>query len=264
VSGFVELCGAPGVGKSTLARTLAGRTVELGDSRVRFIPASRLSAVPREALAPVSRLLRRPSIVSRLSMLPLVADTLYRASPMDAVDAPGVGRLLAALSADVHPVPEDVRSEPGYRARSVQWALMTHRLVMLAAALPQDVVALLDEGVVQRTLSLVGARSSTEQRRRALDLFGAPRAVVHLVGTSDLIARRASQRLAAGAVPQLHRSRGIAEVTELVLEDARAIAETVGVLAASGVPVIEERVDGSLDVGALASRVRDGLSCLRG
>lgn len=262
MSGFIELCGAPGVGKTTLTAALAGSRIATVDGPATIVPPARLTSVPRLLLRPVLPVLASAGGVATLARRPLLARVLTRAmGPEELVTRvvlpPGTVRdLLADLPG---PGPEDPRSDMQYRRAALGWLEDTMRTLRLASALPRGVVALLDEGVVQRTISLVGTTGSASDRARLLARLPRPSMVVQLVAEPDLIGRRARARILAQRAPALHVDRDVEEVVALAQRDAHAIADATEELRASGVPVIDVSVSGTEDAITFAARVRDAL-----
>lgn len=246
MSGFIELCGAPGVGKSALARALGGHVITLDGHARRLLPGTRAFSVARAPFRPVASLLEEPSVVARLSRVPRVCDRLLLT---DVADADGtahwVDEVASALEDLPAPAPGDVRAAHAYRSAAMAWTENTLRRVALAERLPQGVVLLLDEGLVQRSLTLLGSGATDHDRRRLLDRFPRPAAVVHLVAPRDLLLRRLRARHRSGHMARLHAGLRPEEALEIVTADAAAIASTVRLMADAGVPVIELRSPGA-------------------
>lgn len=262
MSGFIELCGAPGVGKSTLVRALCGRSLGSGGSAQVLLPAELLGAVPRHGLGWSAPLLRDPARVARLARLPAGQRLLVARSASGPADLDGrgvAGGHEFVLQGLPSPGTDDPRSEVGYRAAALGWARGTLHLTHAARGLPDRVVLLLDEGVVQRSVSLVGAGATDASRAMVVERFPTPALVVHLVGTAALLEERAEHRLAAGRAPRLHSGLDAERVHELVRSDAAAIDATVRLIEERGVAVVRVIVDGRTPRRAVAAAVMDGI-----
>jgi len=241
MTGFIELCGPPGVGKSTLARALGGRTVALDGLRHRLLPAERVIAEVRPGLRPLAGLLAPPVRVARLAALPRVCDRILRSAAPPGGDG-RVEELLRELASLEGPDPDDRRADPAYRSAAFAWAERTLHSMLIADQHPAGVLAVFDEGVVQRTVSLLGATASESVRRSALDLLPTPIVVIHVTARTELLERRARLRQLRGRTPRLHAGLDDARVAALVAADARAISDTVGLIENRGARVIEHRV----------------------
>lgn len=258
MSGHIELCGAPGVGKSTLVAALAGRRVATPDGTATIVPAQVLSAGPRALLRPLGSVLRSATIVGALSSRPGLARVATRALTADALAAmaplaPGeVTGLLAGLPS---PSTADPRSDAHYRDAAIGWLEDMVRLLRLAERLGPGLVAALDEGVVQRCVSLLGASASVEDQTRLLMRLPRPGVVVHLVADLRLVEGRAAERHRAGRAPRLHAGRDVDAAVELLLADARAIGRAASAIASIGVLVLDVQVGATEAVDALAGRV---------
>jgi energy-coupling factor transporter ATP-binding protein EcfA2 len=242
MTGFIELCGPPGVGKSTLARALGGRTVTLDGLRRRMLPADRVIAEVRPGLRPLAGLLAPPARVARLSALPRLCDRILRSADPSGGDARVEG-LLRELASLAGPDPDDPRAGPAYRSAAFAWAERTLHLMLVAEQHPAGVLAVLDEGVVQRTVSLLGATASESVRRAALELLPTPIVVIHVTAGTELLEQRARLRQVRDRTPRLHAGLDDARVAALLAADARAIADTVGLMRNLGARVIEHRVE---------------------
>ncbi len=259
MSGFIELCGAPGVGKSTLVAALAGRRVFLpgghATGAVTLLPADRLTCVPRSPFRLLGPAMGGRAGLAALAARPRLARLMTRALSVEeiATRMPLASGTTGDLLADLPlPAADDPRADPSYRDAALGWLEDTLRILQLAAELPAGVVALLGEGVVQRTVSLLGASASETETARLVARLPRPVAVVHLVAAPELIERRARARAAAGLTPQLHAGRDVEQAVGVALGDADAIARVVAGLARTGVPLVDVPVggDGSPDESA--------------
>lgn len=231
----VELVGAPGSGKTTLASWLAGRSTVDG-RRV----------VPAESLVPSAR----PTIRARL---------LRRPDRDDGPIAPAWEELAALLDGVQVDGP---RAAAGYRAAAAGWFRTTARLVEAVRVAPEELVPVLVEGPVQRSLSVLGPAPDPSLLRRLLDLRPPDVLVVHLDPPEVTLLARAEERLRDGTEPLLHVGRDADAVARFVREDAAALARTVALLAADGVAVLRIAADGTPgpDVATLGARVLHALA----
>jgi shikimate kinase len=235
----VELIGAPGSGKTTLAAALCRRRV--GGSRDRIVLADRLALVPRRPVPGLARLLTRPGVIGALAGAPRLANVLTKSDLAQRRPAPEHDRLRAFARALR---PSGPRGEAAYRSEALGWLDLTFVLVDLAERVTEGVVPLLEEGLAQRTLSVLGA-STERERHELLRMLPAPRLLVHLRASPELLAIRARERLAYGSAPVLHRGRRPEEVTRLVAEDAAALEQTAQFLVDQGWEVMTLTVDGA-------------------
>jgi hypothetical protein len=262
MTGFVELCGAPGTGKSTLARALGGRTFVLEGRRRRLLSAGRAFVRVRSGLRPFARSLERPENAARLAVVPWLSDRILHVVETRTAD-PAEVQFASRLADLPGPGPDDVRSETAYRTAAMAWALETMRLTSIAGRLPSGVILVLDEGVVQRSVSLLGNMADDADRAALLDLFPTPLAVVHLVASPELLERRAATRREEGRAPRLHAMLEGADLGRSIAADVDAIERTLDIVGARGAPVLEHRVtehDGS--VRRLRDRVLRSLESL--
>ena len=129
----VELFGAPGSGKSSLLRALDGR----GVAGRRIVAAERLTRVPRAGL--LGRLRDRDlTPAERRAALAARADDW--------------SELLAMAAA----APTALADDPLRALHATGWLTATLELRALAHAAPDDVVVVLDEGLVQRSAVVCG------------------------------------------------------------------------------------------------------------
>lgn len=161
----IELFGAPGAGKSSLVRALDGRRVD----GLRFVAAQRLTRVRRRG--PLGRLFQR-ELTPGERRAALVARSVDWSS------------LLALIAASPRGAPDPLRAlhAPG-------WMATTLELRALADAAPEDVVVLLDEGLIQRAPIVLGPDVATEQLERYVSLLP-PALQLHLVADATRLAAR--------------------------------------------------------------------------
>jgi hypothetical protein len=255
----IELVGAPGSGKSVLAAWLAGRMVRDGRSRRgrRIIPADLLLQVPRWPVRSIARFLRDREALALLARHPRVAAMLLDHTPRrmeDRTGGWGLGSEWEGIRADVAAIEVGgPRGDAAYRISALDWLEVTARLTEVARTPPTDVVPLLHEGLVQRSLTVLGRSESSSTRSKMLSMLPADILVVHLMVADDLLVARAMARIDSGLEPDLHRNRHRTDVLRLVLEDAAALARTVDDVAASGVRVLRLQIGDKSMVPAPAS-----------
>ncbi len=253
----VELVGAPGSGKSTLASWLAGRSVA-----GRFLlPAQQLRLEPRRALATLSIPLDRPAVRAQLARRDRLRAALLRP---DADAAPLPDDWEAVLVRIAAQVPSGRRGADPYRASALAWLRTTAALADAAGRSDPTLVPVIEEGIAQRALSVLG----TPDRADLLDELLARQApgtlLVHLVAPDGLLVDRALRRLGDGLAPLLHRGLDGGLVADLVREDAAALSRIVERCAARGSAVLA--LGGDADSGveqhgeAVLDAVRRGLS----
>jgi hypothetical protein len=261
----VEVSGAPGTGKSSLVGALAGS--EAGGRRL--VDARALLRVPRLVRAgaagapgggrsggtsalprPLERLLRRD--LQPEERRSLVAER--------AASWSGLLELLARaeLGRDA-----DVTTDPGRaalrRLYAPGWIAATLELRALADGAPDDVLPVLDEGLVQRTRIVLGVRPDAAALRAFVAALPAPRLVVHLTGPVEVLAARVSDRAAAGRTIDRHAGTAPDDVAASLRADVDLLERAVTELEAAGQDVLRLDVtDGRPD--ELAARVRARLS----
>ncbi len=280
MSGFVELCGAPGVGKTTLARALTGHLAldVNGPSRSSAPVIVGAEHLPLELRAPFARIAQiariartipigarssGPRRLAHLTRWPLTARMLRTSagdlSRPDGRDpsrsrptSPDVATVIAGLPA---PAGDDPRASDGYRAQALQWLGLMLRLTDLSDDLPGDVIAVLSEGTVQRAVSLLGAQADRDSVAELASRLPTPRAVVHLHADVGLLEGRASLRRTTGGSPSLHEGLDADTALAAIVDDARAIAVAVAVQAERGVPVLHLEADAASTPRQLADEV---------
>jgi hypothetical protein len=238
----VELFGAPGTGKSSLMRALSGRRA--GGRRI--VGAEQLIRVPRRR--PIGRLWpreltpgeRRAALADRrddwAELLGMIA-----ASP--------IGSPVGRAAAD----PLRVLHAPGWVADSLQ-------LRALAAAAPDDLVVVLDEGLVQRAPVVCG--EDPDDATIADYLRRLPPAALHVHLTADpatLLARlRGRERV-------IDRHVGLADdaLVREVAADLARFTRIAGLLEAQGAPLLRSATDGDaeddVDSDAVVERIVQAL-----
>jgi ribose 1,5-bisphosphokinase PhnN len=226
----VELFGAPGAGKSSLVRALDGRRV----AGRRVVSATRLARVPRRwplglllrrDLAPAER--RRALAARREDWAPLLGKV---------ADGP-----LGRGGADDDPL--RALHAPG-------WLAATLELRALAEAAPDDLVVVLDEGLVQRTAVVCGPDPADDVLAGYLHALPSTRLHVHLRQDPEVLAARLRTR---DRVIDRHVGLGPEELAGSLAADVRLLARCADLLVAAGDPVLTLVTDG--DVGAAADGV---------
>ena len=248
----VELVGAPGSGKSTLAGWLAGRQV---GGRV-VVPADQLLLVPRRGAGPLGPLLTSRPVRSRLARSGRLRAALLR--PAVDVERP-VAAWEPVLSMLPGHVPLGPRADAAYREVALAWLTTTAVLIEASGRVGPEVLPLLEEGVVQRALSVLGA----DPARGPLDAMLGRRPegtlLVHLVVPDEVLVGRALGRVREGRAPVLHRDLDERSIATLVREDATALARLVARCVDLGTPVVTLADDGTEDVGRRGAQVLDAV-----
>lgn len=238
MSDHIELVGAPGSGKSTLVAWLAGRSVPIEGKRHALIRAEQLNRTTRIGRGRSRDRLPAYRILMLTARSPLLERSLLRWDPHPpSVD---VTRRVAALRAAVGDLPAgDARADALYRDQAFGWLGETLGLLELARTLEPRVVPLLAEGVVQRTLSILGTRDVPAATQQVLEAFPAPRLIIHLHAGAASLAERAAHRRRLGIEPVLHRGRTFEAVVEQIAADSAALARIVRQCSLMGVPIID-------------------------
>jgi len=234
----VELFGAPGTGKSSLVRALDGRRV----AGRRVVDAARLVRVPRRW--PLGRLLPR-ELTPAERRAALAARRDDWATLLGRIAEGPLGR--GGVDAD----PLRALHAPG-------WLATTLELRALADAAPDDVVVILDEGLVQRASVVCGPDPSDDVLAGYLGALPPTRLHVHLQQDPAALAVRLRGR---GRVIDRHVGLGDEELTRSLAADVRLAARCADVLAAAGDPIITVVTDG--DVASAADRVVAALAGAR-
>ena len=165
----VELFGAPGTGKSSLARALDGRRV----SDRRLVAAGRLLRIPRS---------RRLGRVLRRDLTPAERRQALAERREDWAE------LLSIIESA--PLGRDVAGDALRVLHAPGWLATTLELRALADAAPDDVIVVIDEGLVQRAPIVCGPQATDIELERFLRSL--PRALlqVHLVHDPTALVRR--------------------------------------------------------------------------
>lgn len=253
MSGRVEFVGAPASGKTTLVSALAGRRISDGRHPPQWlVPAERLGLVPRSSIRVLTRAFTRPAVIAVLARMPRVAATLL--VPDAATSSPSEQRDVLRRMARER-APSGPRGEVAYRRQALRWLDETLALMDAADRADVQLVPVLAEGLVQRSVTLLGADVDPTPRAELLRSAPIPRLLVHLRPDADVLAARLRARERAGVATELHAGRGLEETLRLAEEDARALADTVDLLAQDGWPVLTLDVARGDDVVDHVTRV---------
>jgi len=233
----VELFGAPGTGKSSVARALDGRRV---DGR-RLVAAQRLARVPRTG--PLGLLKRR-------DLTPAERRAALAARRDDWAE------LLELIAGSPRGAPDPIRAlhAPGWLAASLE-------LRALADAAPSDMVVVRDEGLVQRVPVVCGVDPDQALLERYLRLLP-PALHLHLVVDAPVLAPRIRGR---PRVIDRHRGLGDFELSASLAADVVLLARCSDLLSASGAAVRTVRTDRDIDetVDEVIAAVRGSLPSMR-
>ena len=246
----VEVVGAPGSGKSTLVRRLAGRRVRADDGKGRWlVPAEMLVRASRWPTPYLRADAPSPRLLAMLVRWPRIAARLTTEGP-DGPLPPEWERLWRQGEATVV---DDLRGDAGYRVQAHRWAERTARLVEAASSVPDGIVPLLAEGVVQRVLSMVGARGAVDAVEPAIALLAPSTLVVHLVVPEEELVARARRRRVQGRAPELQRGLDEEQVRRSLRADSEALEALVDGLERSGVEVLRTSGSGRFEQAVLAA-----------
>lgn len=259
----IEFVGAPGSGKTTLAAWLAGRRVPGSPARW-VVPLETLRRSPRPGSVRVATILMRPGCLALTARAPWVAARLYleRDDPRTPLGSDWEAAIHAVRSAEVI----GPRSDPHYRTEALKWLEVTVEQIRRAQAAPASLVPVLQEGLIQRSLSVLGASPDPSVLRALLRMQPNDVLVVHMQLSQRLLAERARARLAAGVAPRLHQGLREDEAVRLVLADAESLERTVREFEAMGGDVLHlaaERGDTSVPLDELGHQVLREVAQLR-
>lgn len=230
----VELFGAPGTGKSSLARALDGRDV----AGRRIVAAERLTRVPRAGM--LGRLRDRDlTPAERRAVLAARADDW--------------SELLAMAAA----APAALADDPLRALHATGWLTATLELRALADAAPDDVIVVLDEGLVQRTAVVCGPAPDDATLDRYLGALPTTALHVHLrEDPATLVGRlRARDR-----VIDRHAGLDDAALLDSVTGDAVLLARCAAALHTADHRVLA--TTGGRGTGSLADDVVDAIRTL--
>jgi hypothetical protein len=242
MSKMIELVGAPGAGKSTLARELVGR--RLGRSRHRVVSATAL--------------LRRPSRRLPASLAPLVR------RPLDAVDRREALTRMAPDWQDFLDLCADSSANgPSIDALrmlySSSWLLTTLELTALArerSSVAPEVI-LLEEGLVQRALAVLGPEPAAGHLSRFVATVPSADVVVHLTVPHELLIERVQYRASVGRVIPRHAGLRPDELAASLRADVALLQQVTSGLRQRGVTVVEASAE---DVDATVTRLERALA----
>lgn len=233
----IELFGAPGTGKSSLVRALDGRRV----AGRRLVDARRLTRIPRGGM--LGRIRRR-------DLTPTERREALRARRED------WGDLLALAAAA--PRVLSLTTDPLRALQAPGWLATTLELRALADAAPDDLVVVLDEGLVQRASIVCGP--APDDAALAAYLGALPPtalAVQTTVEHETLLAR------VMGRERTIDRHVGL-DATALrasLAEDVALADRCTRRLAELGAPTAVVATDASDPAGTVVEQIRAALSC---
>jgi hypothetical protein len=253
---LVEFAGPPGSGKSTLAARLAGHEVA---GRV-IVPVDQLLLRPRRGLGPLRSVLTRRGVRARLARSGRLRYLLLRPDDGAARPDDAWGPVMRALEG--HPL-TGPRADARYRESARAWLRTTAALVDAAGRSDADVIPLMEEGLVQRALTVLGAEPALGPLDALLDRRPTTTLLVHLCVPDAVLVERALLRSREGRAPALHRGLDDREIVALVRQDALAIARIVERCAERGAGVIaldDDGTDPGRRVDAVLEAVRERLS----
>ncbi len=239
MAAIVELFGAPGVGKSSLVRTLDGRRVA---GRM-LLAAHHLGRVPRS-----QRLGTGPARIPRLLERLLRRDLTpaeRRAALADQRDA--WAELLEVVAAG--PLGRDDQ-DPLRLLHAPGWLAATLELRALAETAPPGVVTLLDEGLVQRLALVCGREPEGPTLDRFIDALPPATLYVHLQTRQSTLVSRLRERERV-----IDRHLGLTEerLAVSVGDEVKLLARAAGRLTEAGHNLLTLDAAASLD--ALAAQV---------
>ena len=229
----VELFGAPGTGKSSLARALDGRTV----AGRRIVAAERLTRAPRAGI--LGRLRDR-------ALTPAERRAALAARRDDWAE------LLALAAA----APTALADDPLRALHATGWLTATLELRALADAAPDDRIVVLDEGLVQR--APVACGPAPDDATLARYLAALPPTALHLRTTAapdTLVAR------VTGRDRTIDRHVGLDPdgLRASLAADAELADRCARTLAALGAPVATVPTDAGDATEAALERIRTAL-----
>ena len=226
----VELFGAPGTGKSSIAGALDGRRI----AGRRVVAAERLRRVARRAAGTVS-----PGAPAGAPLPRRVLERLVRRDRTteerrqlveDRTDWSGLlGLLLDAPLGREGPDPLALLQAPG-------WMLATLEARALADAAPDDLIVVLDEGLVQRVRLVCGDAPDDARLARYVAALPPARLQVHLTAdTGTLVARLQARERTIDR----HRGLDAAALATTVARDASLLASVAAELRGRGDTVLD-------------------------
>jgi hypothetical protein len=238
MAGVIELVGAPGAGKSTLAGALVGSS----SSGRSLVAADALNRLPR--LPQFARFVRRRRVVTHGVLDALLTRQLLpserRAALRDRAEAwrpllefladrtigadePRVGHVAALLR----------------RLEAPVWLLHTLELHALAPIAPPDALVVVEEGLLQRTAMVCGPTPTDEVLDAYLSRLPPIDLAVHLRATPATLVDRVERRREAGRVNTRHDGLSRAELERSVQADLTLLARVIERHRALGGAVLE-------------------------
>ncbi len=239
MAAIVEVFGAPGVGKSSLVRTLDGRRVA---GRM-LLAAQHLGRAPRS-----QRLGTGPARVPRLLERLLRRDLTPAERRAALADQRHVWAELLELVA-TGPLGRDDQ-DPLRLLHAPGWLAATLELRALAETAPPGVVTLLDEGLVQRLALVCGREPEGPMLDRFIGVLPPAALYVHLQAEKSTLVFRLGER---GRVIDRHVGLTEERLAGSVDEEARLLARAADRLAVAGHDLLT--LDTTAPLDALAAEV---------
>jgi hypothetical protein len=228
----VELFGAPGTGKSSLARALVGRRI----AGRRVIGAEQLTRVPRSGL------------LGRLRPRELTPGERRAALAARRDDWAGLLGLIAEA-----PIGRDV-ADPLRPLHAPGWVADSLQLRALADAASGDVVVVLDEGLVQRAPVVCGNDPDDATLTRYLTLLPPATLHVHLDAAPGVLVARLRER---ARIIDRHAGLDDASLAVSLVGDIEQFSRIARELEATGAPLHRPAVEGDADTARLADAVAE-------
>lgn len=221
----VELFGAPGTGKSSLVRALVGRHIGSG----RIVGPDDLTRAPRGG--PIGRLLSRDLTPSERRAA-LAARRDDWAELLGLIATSPIGRDVTSASGPS--AAAAVRADPLRALHAPGWVAHSLQLRALADAAPDDMIVVLDEGLVQRAPVVCGDDADAAALTRYLGLL--PRATLHVHLTAEPAVLLARLRDRARIIDR-HAGLDDAAMGAEVGADLDRFARIAGLLEMGGAPL---------------------------
>lgn len=256
----IEFVGAPGSGKTTVVDWLAGRSLRSGGSKRWLVPAASLPHLDRDGTSGSGGNVTPPWVRAAVARRPWLG-RIARTSPADRPpETPEwAEHVLSVVRGATVLGP---RGATSYREEALGWLQTTVGLVEAARGASRRLIPMIAEGIVQRSLSVLGPRPEEATLRAMLALIPRSSAVVHLTVPDDVLIGRALTRARSGTAPLLHQGLTDREIAALVVEDAAELSRRTEILEAEGRQVlwIDTSEDGRApSVGALGRAVLGAL-----
>jgi len=246
---IVELAGAPGSGKTTLARAVNGSRILSSGRSVSTQPLHALMQ-PRFGLG--SRALTEGTFRQYVESRPALRRQLLRNAPRQ---QSGFSELLARhpryATCCAYTNPHDPRPAE-YIITSRTWIRSTIQLhADVSACTRSDIAFLLDEGIFQRSLTVLSPACSANRRDEYFQSMPCPRLLVYLDAPEDILAERLVSRPRTTLLHGLSNLPAI-EHTRFALSILEA---GLSVLERRGLKVV--RLDATAPVNVNSQRILD-------